>query len=287
MELRDIIREALNEDIGPGDRTTEACVPEGAWGTATIRAKQPVVVCGHTAAHLVFSELAGRVRARSIYEVRVPDAQMARNGEVVAQIEGPMRILLTGERVALNLLMKLSGIATNTRTYVEAAGPDGPKVVDTRKTTPLLRDLEKAAVRAGGGFNHRHGLFDGILVKDNHIAAAGGVAEAVKRARAGAHHLVKVEVEVMELYELDQALEAGADAILLDNMDDTRLREAVERARKSRPRILLEASGNMTPERIRAIRGFGLDLISAGGLVHQARWADLSMDVQPAPSPVG
>jgi nicotinate-nucleotide pyrophosphorylase (carboxylating) len=212
---------------------------------------------------------------------RAAEGTSVRAGTILAEVEGTLRNLLTGERLALNFLMKLCGIATHTRRYVDAAGVGGPRIVDTRKTTPLLRDLEKAAVRAGGGHNHRHALYDGVLVKDNHVAAVGSLGEAVRRARAAAHHLLRVEVEVGSLAQLDEALRSGADAILLDNMDDATLGEAVRRARATTPSVILEASGNMTPERIAAIRGLGLDLVSAGGLVHHAPWADLSLKLQP------
>jgi nicotinate-nucleotide pyrophosphorylase (carboxylating) len=279
MDLLTVVRYALEEDIGPGDVTTEATVDVDATGRAVILAKQDLVVCGHLAARTVFEELASRGRGGVTYEVVVPDGASALPRDVIARIAGPLRVLLTGERVALNLLMKLSGIATHVRAYVDAAGPTGPRVVDTRKTTPLLRSLEKMAVRCGGARNHRHALYDGVLIKDNHIAAAGGIPTAVRRAREQAHHLSKIEVEVGDIAQLDEALDAGADVVLLDNMDDAGLARCVARARGRSPHVLLEASGNMDPGRIARIRDLGLDLVSAGGLVHQARWADLSLDV--------
>lgn len=277
-----LLRAALAEDIGPGDLTTDACVPADAEGDAIILAKQDLVLCGQDLARQVFALLADSRGQTVRYEALVPDGALVADRTVVARLHGPLRLLLTGERTALNLLMKLSGIATNVRRYVEAAGPEGPRVVDTRKTTALWRDLEKMAVRVGGGRNHRHALYDGVLIKDNHLLAAGGVTPAIRAARAQAHHLLKIECEVTTLEQLDEAVAAGADALLLDNMDDATLAAAVQRARSLRPSVVLEASGNMSPERIARIRDLGLDLISAGGLIHQARWADLSLDVVPA-----
>jgi nicotinate-nucleotide pyrophosphorylase (carboxylating) len=277
--LSQFLRDALAEDVGPGDVTTEACVDPHLRGSASIVAKQDLVVCGQEAAQQVFGDLAARRGQTFAYTPTVADGTAAVRGDVVARLDGPLAVILTGERLALNLLMKLSGIATNVRAYVDAAGPGGPRVVDTRKTTPLLREFEKYAVRCGGGRNHRHALYDGVLIKDNHIVAAGGITAAVARARDKAHHLLRIEVEVATLDELDEALGQHVEAILLDNMDDATLREAVKRARASAPRVVLEASGNMTPERIAAIRHFGLDLVSAGGLVHQARWVDLSLRI--------
>jgi nicotinate-nucleotide pyrophosphorylase (carboxylating) len=218
----------------------------------------------------------------TVYTPARPDGDAVTSGTVVARVAGPLRNLLVGERTALNFVMRLSGIAKNTRRFVDAAGETGPAVVDTRKTTPLHRQLEKQAVRCGGGRNHRFALYDGVLIKDNHVDAVGSITEAVQRARAANHHLVRVEVEVRTLSEVDEALATSADALLLDNFDDDGLREAVRRARAVKPGIVLEASGNMTPERIARIKDFGLDLVSAGGLVHQARWADLSLKVRRA-----
>jgi len=273
MTLEALIRLALEEDVGSGDLTTDAIVPPDAAGSAVILAKQRLVLCGHAAAAAVFDAFG------ATYTPLRAEGEHVERGVEVARVDGPLRGLLTGERVALNLLMRLSGIATHTASVVATAG--GLKVVDTRKTTPLHRALERQAVRVGGAANHRFALYDGVLIKDNHVRAAGGVTEALRRARAGIHHLLRVEVEVSTLEELGEALDAGADAVLLDNMDDDRLRIAVQRAR-AHPRgvgVLLEASGNMTAERIARIAGLGLDLVSMGGLVHQARWADLSMEI--------
>ncbi len=280
MNLRTLVAAAIEEDLGPGDLTTESTVDAHLVGRGRVLAKQDLVVAGMAAARAVFAEVDSRLGGVTTVDVAFDDGARVLAGTVVATVDGPLRNLLVGERAALNFLMRLCGIATNTARYVAAAGPTGPAVVDTRKTTPLHRELEKAAVRAGGGRNHRHALYDGVLVKDNHVDAVGSLPEAVRRARAANHHLVRVEVEVRSLAELELALDTAADALLLDNLDDATLREAVSRARAKKPHVVLEASGNMSPERIAAIRDFGLDLVSAGGLVHQAVWADLSMKVR-------
>ncbi len=273
MHLADLIRLSLDEDVGSGDLTTNAIVPTEAAGSGVFLAKQTLVLCGHAAAAEVFSQL------DATYTPLVAEGEVVERGRAVARADGPLRSLLTGERLALNFLMRLSGIATHTRSVAERA--NGLKVVDTRKTTPMHRALERHAVRVGGGSNHRFALYDGVLIKDNHLRAAGGVAEAVALARANVHHLLRIEVEVATLDELQTALEMRVDAILLDNMDDARLAEAVRLARGHRngAAVLLEASGNMTAERIERISALGLDLVSMGGLVHQARWADLSMEI--------
>lgn len=266
-----LVRLALEEDIGNGDITTEACVDPKITGTGTILAKQELVLSGTRLAALTFAQLG--VTATLTRQ----DGERLSRGEVVMTLAGPFAGILSAERVALNFLMRLSGIATHTADVVAAARGQ-VKVVCTRKTTPLHRGPEKAAVRHGGGVNHRHGLYDGVLIKDNHIIAAGGIAEAVRRARQSAHHLLRVEVEVESLQELRQALDARADVILLDNMDDATLAEAV---RINAGRAVLEASGNMDAERIAKIRDLGLDLVSVGGLVHQSRWVDLSLRLDP------
>jgi nicotinate-nucleotide pyrophosphorylase (carboxylating) len=273
MKLDELVRLSLEEDIGHGDLTTEATVPADAVGRARIHAKESLVVSGQAVAAEVFRQVG------CTYTALVPDGGAAGEAgpEPVASIEGPARGLLTGERVALNFLMRLSGIATHVRMVVAQA--PGIRLVDTRKTTPLHRQLEKQAVRHGGAGNHRFGLFDGILIKDNHIVAAGGIRQAVERARAGAHPLLRVEVEVENLSELGQALDAGADDILLDNMGDAMLADAV---RISAGRARLEVSGGITPARLPVLRALGVHRVSMGGLIHQARWVDLSMRILPA-----
>jgi nicotinate-nucleotide pyrophosphorylase (carboxylating) len=265
MTLPELVRLALAEDVGTGDLTTEAVVGDGR-GSARIYAKEKLVVSGQAAAAEVFRQLG------AAYTVVVPDGAEADG--TVATVEGPLRALLTGERLALNFLMRLCGVATHTRDVVRRA--PGLPVLDTRKTTPLLRALEKAAVRHGGGRNHRMALYDGVMIKDNHIVAAGGIPQAVARARAVAHPLLKIEVEVESLDELRVALDAGADVVLLDNMDDATLAEAV---RVNAGRAKLEASGGLTPERVARLATIGVDWVSMGGLIHQARWVDLSMRI--------
>jgi nicotinate-nucleotide pyrophosphorylase (carboxylating) len=277
MSLDRFLAEALDEDIGSGDLTSESCVPDTLAGSALITAKEDVIVAGQDCAARVFALVAERYGVEVNVEAVVADGEAAQKGDVITKINGSKLAILVGERLALNLLMKLSGIATNTRDYVEAAGDSGPMVVDTRKTTPLLRSLEKYAVRCGGGMNHRFRLDDGVMVKDNHISAVGSLAEAVRRARAKAHHLVRVEVEVTTIEQLVEALQTGADVIMLDNMNDEQLAQCVDIARATRPSIILEASGNMSPERIQRIRHLKIDVVSAGGLIHQARWVDLSL----------
>ena len=272
---------ALDEDLGPGDLTTEACVGPTAMGRAELIAKQDVVVSGLSYARAAFEAAAKRYGAFVALHEDAVDGDRVSRGATIARVSGNLRAILVGERLALNLMMRASGIATHVRAVVDAVGPATFRVVDTRKTTPLWRDLEKAAVRHGGAGNHRFGLFDGVLIKDNHIAACGGVGEAIARARDAVHHLVRIEVEVTHLGQLDEALQAGADAVLLDNMDDATMAAAVRRVRETGRSIGIEASGNMTAERMRRIADLGLDLVSMGGLIHQARWADLSLNVTP------
>jgi len=261
---------ALEEDIGPGDVTTCALIPPEQVGTAQIRAKQRLVVAGLSVAALVFA----RLESRLDFSPQVADGETVESGTVLARLTGPVAAILTGERPALNFLMRLSGIATFTRTMVEAVAGFPVAVVDTRKTAPGWRVLEKYAVRLGGGRNHRFGLFDGVLIKNNHLTAVGSITEAVRRARARVHHLLKIEVEVASLMELEEALTAGADLILLDNMDDATLAEAV---RLTAGRALLEASGSMTLARLPKAAATGVNLISMGALTHSAPAADIHL----------
>ncbi len=267
----DLVDAALREDIGDGDRSTLWSVPADATGAASIRAKASGVLAGLDIAAAVFRRLDPALRVESL--ARAGDVLAP--GSVVLRVAGPLRSILTGERTALNFLQRLSGIATLTRRYVDGVAGTGARILDTRKTTPGWRLLEKAAVRAGGGHNHRFGLFDAVLLKENHIAAAGGIAAALERVRAAGSDL-PVEVEVRSLDELDAAIAAGARHLLLDNMDPPTLREAVRRAR-ARTGLRLEASGNVTLETVRAIAGTGVDAISVGALTHSAPALDLSM----------
>jgi nicotinate-nucleotide pyrophosphorylase (carboxylating) len=262
---------ALAEDVGEGDVTTDATVDADAVGTATLSIREPGVVCGLRAAETVFTALDPELR----FERLVEDGALVEAPAEVAFLTGLERAILTGERTALNFLGRLSGIATLTHRYVEAVAGTGVEILDTRKTTPGLRSLEKHAVRSGGGSNHRFGLDDGVLVKDNHLRAAGSVQAAVERLRAATD--LPVEVECDTLDQVREALAAGADAILLDNMTLGALHAAVELA-KGRAR--LEASGGVTLETVRAIAETGVDQISIGALTHSARSLDVSLELR-------
>ena len=275
--IREFVARALHEDVGAGDWTTLWTVPEGDLGRGELMAKEPLRVAGAEVAAAVFRELDPALTV----EVRIADGEDARPGEVVMAVEGPSRGVLTGERVALNLLGHLSGIASLTRRFVEAVEGTGARIVDTRKTTPGLRVLEKAAVRAGGGENHRMGLFDMVLIKENHIAAAGGVRAALERAASRNQAGLEVEIEVTNLEELEEALGGGPHRILLDNMPPALMKEAVARAdRMSAHRPLLEASGGIDLETAREVAETGVDLISVGALTHSAPSADFSLQLR-------
>jgi len=271
-----IIDLALAEDLGGGDVTSLATIPVGAHAQATIIAKQTGVLSGVDVAGAVFRRVNPMVR----FEPRAADGQLLQPGDAVAVVDGLAQSLLAAERVALNLLQRLSGVATLTAAYVAAVEGTKARIVDTRKTTPGLRMMEKAAVRHGGGRNHRFNLTDGVLIKDNHLAAVGGdgperVARAVRLARERAPHPLRIEVEVTTLDELAEALNAGADIVLLDNMDVPMLRRAVEQTAN---RALLEASGGITLKTVRAVAETGVDLISVGALTHSAPALDLSLE---------
>jgi nicotinate-nucleotide pyrophosphorylase (carboxylating) len=266
---------ALDEDVGPGDCTAEAVVPAEARGSGLLFAKETLVVSGVSAAARVFRALDPECRLEALKA----EGDEANPGEGVLRVGGSLRAVLTGERTALNLLQRLCGIATLTRRYAHALKGTKTRLLDTRKTSPGLRQLEKAAVRAGGGFNHRGALFDGILVKDNHAAAAGGIGEAVRRARAQAHPLLTVEAEVSTPEQIEEALAAGAQMLLLDNLGDDDLRDAVEQVKG---RVPLEASGGMTLDRLPRVAATGVDYISVGALTHSAPSVDLSLLVEGA-----
>ena len=267
-----LIELALDEDLGSGDLTTDALLGDDDPGQAEVVAKEELVLCGLDIVKRVFARIDGRVGCRT--DCRDGDRVTA--GQSVMRLDGPLKGLLHGERTALNFLQRLSGIATYVRTWVEALGPGPARLVDTRKTTPGWRVLEKYAVRVGGAANHRMGLYDGVLIKDNHIAACGGIAKAVAALRRQASHLVKIEVEVADLDQVEEALSAGADVIMLDNMDLETTREAVQRIAG---RALVEVSGRVRRDTLRSLADTGVDLISAGALTHQARAVDLSMRV--------
>jgi nicotinate-nucleotide pyrophosphorylase (carboxylating) len=263
---------ALEEDLLLGDVTSEATIDPAAAGEGTFLAKDDLVLAGTRVAERVFERLGAECRFSRA------DGDRVIRGETVGVATGPVRALLAAERTSLNFLQRLSGVATATRRAVDAlaAGGGRTRLLDTRKTTPGWRMIEKEAVRAGGGKNHRFSLGDGILIKDNHVAACGGVAEAVRRARAAAGAMLKIEVEVVDLPGLDAAIAAGADIVLLDNMDDAAVAAAVQRAGG---RVLLEASGNMTHERLPRVAATGVDFVSMGAVTHSARAVDLSFEL--------
>ncbi len=274
-EMQKAVRLALAEDVGSGDATTLATVPEAAQATALMRAREPLVVAGLALAEAAFRELSGRVEFQRIAE----DGHAVKEGQDLLRIAGPARAILSGERVALNFVQRLSGVATFTSQFVEAIKGTRAQILDTRKTTPGWRRLEKYAVACGGGRNHRMGLHDMILIKDNHLAALKGespnaIAAAVARARAKYPQL-KVEVEADTLEQAEQAAAAGADFILLDNMNLIQLRLAVQQVRG---RAQTEASGGVNLASVRGIAGTGVDFISVGAITHSARAVDIGLD---------
>ncbi len=275
IELIDL---ALAEDLGDGDWTTKWTVPDAARGTGEIVAKDDLVVAGTEVARAVFHRLEPDLEIR----IHRGDGEAARPGDVVLSASGSAHAILSAERTALNFVGRLSGIATATRRFVEAIDGTGARVVDTRKTTPGWRRLEKAAVRAGGGENHRFGLYDMVLVKENHIAASGGIAAALEAVRAQNTRRLAVEVEVTSLDELEEALTEAPDRVLLDNMEPRLLLACVSRVRDFRgPQPLLEASGGVTLASVREVAETGVDLISVGALTHSAPSADLSLRFLP------
>jgi len=272
IAVKDAVARALREDLGDaGDITTAACIPADAESKVVIAARAPGVIVGIDLAREAFAQIDARVRCG----VGKEDGAKVAKGDVVLHIEGPSRGILTAERVALNFLCQLSGVATATAALVDAVKGTGVQIACTRKTTPGLRAFEKHAVLCGGGRNHRFGLYDAILIKDNHIAAAGGIAKALKEAQASAGHLVKIEIEVDSLAGLEEALAAGAEAVLLDNFAIADLKKAVM---LTKGRAVLEASGNVSPGTVRAIAETGVDLISSGWITHSAPALDLGLD---------
>ncbi len=271
----DMVRAALLEDLGlAGDITTNAIIPPEATSEAVLALREDGCIAGVPLAVAAFRALDPDM----IIEPHTAEGAMAAAGSVIARLKGKTRAILTAERVALNLVQHLSGIATATRHFVEAVAGTHTRIVCTRKTTPGLRAFEKYAVRAGGGFNHRFGLFDGVLIKDNHIAAAGGVSVAIERVLAASGHLVKIEVEVDTLDQLEEALQHPIDAVLLDNMAVPELKNAVARAKIVKPGILCEASGGIRLVTVRLIAETGVDMISVGALSHSVRSLDIGLD---------
>lgn len=270
-----LIQSALDEDIGPGDVTTDNLVDPDRMGVGTIITKEPLVLAGVALAREIISVLDPEVRARPFHE----DGHWVDKGEIVVEFQGSLQALLKGERTALNFMQRLSGIATQVRSYVNEVKDKPVRLVDTRKTTPGLRFLEKYAVRMGGAHNHRMGLYDGILIKDNHIQICGGVLQAVTRMKKKAPHLLKIEVEVADIEQAKEAVAAGADVIMLDNMTISEMKEAIAVVDK---RALVEVSGNVSQSKLKQLADLGVDLISIGALTHSARSVDLSMDIKPS-----
>jgi nicotinate-nucleotide pyrophosphorylase (carboxylating) len=270
--LDPVIKIALEEDLGPGDLTTDAIVNPSAIGKGVLLARESLVLAGLPVFKRVFDLLSPDMA----FEFHFQDGGAVAGGAKIGVVSGPLGAILKGERTALNFLQRMSGIATLTKKYVDKVGAQKVRVVDTRKTVPGLRVLDKYAVRMGGGFNHRLGLFDGILIKDNHIAAAGSVRKAVSLAKKNVPHTVKIEVEVEDLRGVEEAIQAGADAVLLDNMSPEMMRKAVDVVRG---RLAIEASGNINLENIEEVAQTGVNLISVGALTHSPRAVDLSLEV--------
>ncbi|MBM3636005.1 MAG: carboxylating nicotinate-nucleotide diphosphorylase [Alphaproteobacteria bacterium] len=273
MLIEDVIDRTLAEDLGrAGDITTLATIPASARARAVIAARESGVIAGSDLAIAAFRRLDQSIR----FDTHVADGVSVSKGDVALAIEGPARAILSAERTALNFVGRLSGIASLTARYVEEVKNTKARIVCTRKTTPGLRAFEKHAVRCGGGFNHRFGLDDAILIKDNHIAVAGGVTKALRAAKAFAGHLVKIEIEVDTLDQLDEVIHEGADVVLLDNMTPAQLKDAVVRLKG---KMLTEASGGVTLETVAAIAESGVDMISVGALTHSAKVLDLGLDI--------
>jgi len=276
QQVRYLIQAAIEEDIGRGDVTTEATIAEHVMSRARLIAKQELVLAGMEIFGEVYATLDSAIHIKSSYK----DGDFLPAGTIIADLEGRSRSLLAGERVALNFLQRLSGVATLTRQFVDAVRGYNVEIVDTRKTTPGWRLLEKYAVRIGGGKNHRHDLGDGVLIKDNHIVAAGGIKQAVAMARKHSHHLLKVEVEVETLEQVEEALQASAEVIMLDNMSPALVADGVKLIGR---RAVVEASGGVSLETVRAVARTGVDLISVGKLTHSAPAADIHVEFDISP----
>lgn len=273
--MKEWIDRWLQEDIGTGDVTTLSTVPSDHKSKGIIHAKDQGIVCGTQIAKHVFAQIDSSLT----YSINKQDGQQVRAGEIIAVVEGNTHSILLGERLALNLLQRMSGIATQTQAYVKQIEGTGVRLVDTRKTTPGHRMLEKYAVKVGGGHNHRFGLYDAVMIKDNHIKASGGITQAVQNARASIPHTMKIEVEVENLEQLEEAVLAQSDIIMLDNMDVNTMRKAVSYVRNHAPHTLVEASGGVRLDTIRAIAETGVDVISVGSLTNTVSPMDISLDL--------
>ncbi|MET3291342.1 UNVERIFIED_CONTAM: nicotinate-nucleotide pyrophosphorylase (carboxylating) [Brevibacillus sp. OAP136] len=271
-ELRAKIEDWLMEDIGSGDITSECTIPEDEQGKGILYAKEAGIIAGLPVAELVFET----VDAGLTFKALVKEGERVEKGKAIVEVSGSVQSILSGERLALNLLQRLSGIATRTREFVDVLEGTKARVVDTRKTTPGLRLVEKYAVRIGGGHNHRYALYDAVMIKDNHIKGAGSITKAVEAARANIPHTMKIEVESETIEQVKEALAVGADIIMLDNMSPEMMREAVSLING---RAIVEASGGVTLETVRAIAETGVDVISVGALTHSVRALDISLDL--------
>lgn len=269
------IRLWLREDIGSGDVTTEATIPSDSQSTGIIHMKEKGYIAGLPVAEEVFRVVDSELH----FTPMVEEGALVDKGTIIAKVEGATRSILTGERLALNLMQRMSGIATRTRQFVEQTAGTKARLVDTRKTTPGHRLLEKYAVKVGGGHNHRFGLYDAVMIKDNHIVGAGGIASAIRAARAYIPHTMKIEVEVENFAQLEEALNEQPDIIMLDNMAPELMKKAVAISKSHSPHIVIEASGSVTLENIRAIAEAGVDVISVGRLTYSVQALDISLDL--------
>ena len=272
IQVDKIIEQALIEDIGTGDITTESIIPYDLKAKGIIKVKEEGIIAGLGIAELVFKKLNPEIT----FQAKIKDGIKVSLGEILAEITGPAQTILKGERIALNFLQKMSGITTTTYQFCQEVKDFPVRITDTRKTTPGLRILEKYAVRIGGGYNHRFGLYDAVLIKDNHLAIAGGVKAAISSVRKRISHTMKIEVEVENLSQLQEALEMQADIIMLDNMDLDIMRKAVKMAKN---KALIEASGGITLEKVKEIAQTGVDLISVGALTHSVKSLDINMEI--------
>jgi nicotinate-nucleotide pyrophosphorylase (carboxylating) len=271
--LEEIIHRAINEDLGIGDITTDNLINSEQWSSAVIRGKERGIVAGIDVARMIFEEYNKKIKFRPI----INDGYLMKNGEVIIELEGPTGDIIKAERIALNFMQRMSGIATKTFRLVELVKDYKTEIVDTRKTTPTLRILEKYAVSIGGGRNHRMGLYDAVIIKDNHIKAVGGIEKAVNMIKTKIPHTIKIEVEVENILGVDEALKAGADIIMLDNMDVELMAEAVLRIDG---RAVTEASGGIKEENLIEVARSGVDIISIGELTHHIKSLDISLDLK-------
>lgn len=273
--IRESLRLWLNEDIGTGDLTTLSTIPLEHRSKGIVHVKESGIICGLPIAEMVFEVMDKGIK----FTAKVEEGSQVSKGTIIAEVEGSTRSILMAERVALNLMQRMSGIATQTKVYVDALNGFPVRLIDTRKTTPGHRLLEKYAIRMGGGYNHRFGLYDAVIIKDNHIKAAGSISKAIEMARNSISHMLKIEVEVETLEQVEEALSAKPDIIMLDNMKSSEMKEAVERIHSKAPHIVIEASGGVTLESIKEIALTGVNVISVGKLTSSTKTLDISLDL--------